>query len=545
MLEVPLKPPPLAGSQKELQAFLERRHPDYERLLEHWNFLEMTYEGGREWFAEENGNIFKYIKEGETEFTERVARAYRFNHTREVTDLVQKYIFKTPIVRNTENAPEPVKTFWEKATEDDMDIGQFMKVASTQASVLGRPWIFTDTNIDPNAPVPSIADAKKAGAHVYAYIVKPQDLLNMGYSKGGENTWVLVREWVVDDDDPVMSTGGVGAQYRLWTKYTWHLFEIMTDPDGKTVTVVEMDQGWNPIKRVPGFPLPHVLGVGRYSAPGLISDIAYLDRTIANYLSNLDAIIQDQSFSQLAMPAQSVLPGTDAHNAAVEAGTKRVFLYDGEGGAAPTFLSPDPRQAGMIVTVINKIISEIYHTIGMAGEHTKSDAGAGMDNSSGVAKAFDFDRMNSLLTSKADALENAENQLIELVMLWNSGEYPKEELVKYPDTFDVRSLFDELMLAEKLALVDAPPEIRREQMKQLVGKLFPRLDAASRTKMEKALETWPIHATLDGIIGKTSDTTLIAAKTGAAAAKEKQVAGTNTKPASQNRQGQRSKTSAK
>jgi hypothetical protein len=38
----------------------------------------------------------------------------------------------------------------------------------------------------------------------------------------------------------------------------------------------------------------------------LIADIAYLDRAAANYLSNLDAIIQDQTFSQLVIPAEAL-----------------------------------------------------------------------------------------------------------------------------------------------------------------------------------------------------------------------------------------------
>src|SRR5262249_7745025 len=150
---------------------------------------------------------------------------------------------------------------------------------------------------------------------------------------------------------------------------------------------------------VPAIPLPHTVGEHLYSAPALINDIAYLDRAIANYLSNLDAIIQDQTFSQLAMPAQAMLPGEDAYEKLLEMGTKRMFVFDGEGGAVPMFLSPDPKQAGVILAVIDKIINEIYHTIGMSGERTKQDNAVGTDNSSGVAKAYDFERMNSLLAA--------------------------------------------------------------------------------------------------------------------------------------------------
>jgi hypothetical protein len=93
-------------------------------------------------------------------------------------------------------------------------------------------------------------------------------------------------------------------------------------------------------------------------------------------------------------------------------GTKRVFTYDGEVAASPNSVARPEAGAADPFTVINKIINEIYHTIGMAGERTKQDNAVGIDNSSGVAKAYDFERMNSLLAAKADSLENAENKLV-------------------------------------------------------------------------------------------------------------------------------------
>jgi hypothetical protein len=81
----------------------------------------------------------------------------------------------------------------------------------------------------------------------------------------------------------------------------------------------------------------------------MIDDIAYLDRAVANYLSNLDAIIQDQTFSQLAMPAQQLLPGEDAY---------RSSSRWAPSASSPTtarwrqarILSPDPKQAQLILS---------------------------------------------------------------------------------------------------------------------------------------------------------------------------------------------------
>jgi hypothetical protein len=485
--------PALTDRQKQLRAFIKRRHPDYQDKCAHWDFLDATYEGGREWFK---CNVFRYIKEGDKEYEDRVKRAYRFNHTREVVDLVQKYIFKSTITRAVD-APKEVLDFWKNSTLSGLSIDEFMKLAGTETSKKGRGYLVVDTNA--RTDVLSVADAKQAKVRVYSYYVRPQDAVDMGFDEDGILQWILLRERVRDDKDPIGSSGETKEQFRLWTK-TFHQLFTLKKGKGKLedMTVVEGPEIPHGVGEVPVIPINHVISEDKYSAPGLIDDIAYLDRACANYCSNLDAIIQDQTFSQLVMPAQGLMPGTDKYDALVEMGTKRIFAYDGEGGAKPEYISPDVKQAQLIITVVNKIITEIYHTIGMAGERTKQDNAMGIDNSSGVAKAYDFERMNSLLTSKADALENAENKLADLVLKWNGqskgleGLEGDQELVKYPDTFDVRSLFDEFTIAERLALVDAPKSLRQEQMKQVIEKLFPRLANDLKKQMLEDVANWPM-----------------------------------------------------
>ena len=62
-------------TDKQIKDLVARRHPEYEKKKEHWDFLASTYAGGRAWF---NDNIFRYFKEGDQEFKERLERAYRF-----------------------------------------------------------------------------------------------------------------------------------------------------------------------------------------------------------------------------------------------------------------------------------------------------------------------------------------------------------------------------------------------------------------------------------------------------------------------------------
>lgn len=474
--------------QKKLKDLVKRRHPEYDNRLQHWNFLAATYAGGREWFKD---HIFRYFREGDQEYRERVQRAYRFNHSREVVNLINKYIFREGVSRATD-APEYVQRFWARATRQSMTIDELMSSVDIQTSIYGRIWMVVDSTMKDGAE--SVADEKRSDARPYAYWISPQQMLDFAYDDDGELLWALIAEVARDDADPFASTGQEYKRYRLWTRESWLLIRERPKT-GRTVVLEVVDHGLHGLGRVPVFPVD-CMGhfESNYFSPSLIDDISYLDRAVANYLSNLDAIIQDQTFSQLVIPAQGVLPGDDTHNKIMEFGTKRVFTYDGEGGVKPEYISPDPKQASMIIQTVQTIINEIYHSVGVAGERTKQDNAKGIDNSSGAAKAYDFQRVNSLLVTKADRLQRCERQLLELVALWMGETLDDEEehqLVTWPESFDVRGLMDEFAVALELSELSAPDSVRRYQMGMLVEKIFPNVSGEMRAAIEADLKAWP------------------------------------------------------
>lgn len=473
---------------KAVKKIIDRKHPLYDELVPHWDFLDQCYKGGRAWFK---SNIFRYIKEGDGEYRDRVERAYRFNHTRETVDLVNKYLFRAPIARKMDDAPEAVRDFWEKINAQGLDINEFMRVVSLKSSIFGRPWIVIDNKV--TAVPEDASQAEVPGVQLYAYIVPPQQVPDYAFDDSGELLWVLIEEHVRDDKDPLHSTGDMCRRYRLWTRDQWLLFTFEKRKGIREAGRWELTDGGNhDLGLVPVIPANNTVVADTWDCPAMIADIAYLDRAVSNYASNLDAIIQDQTFSQLAMPAQNVLPGDDAYNKLLEMGTKRVFLYDGESGIAPAYLSPDPRQATLIISAIQQLINEIYHSVGLAGERTKQDNSKGIDNSSGVAKTKDFERVVALLASKADALEAVENKIVEVVCAWAGAEVPDVELVNYPveSQFDVRTLYDEIDVSMKLRLMSVPAALMEEQMVRLVEKLFPDLGEDLLDKMRKELKDW-------------------------------------------------------
>jgi hypothetical protein len=470
-------------SDADLKKVIEKKHPEYDLLSTEWNFYKSTYDGGRQWFKK---NIFQYVKEGNAEYEERMARAYRFNHTREVVDLVNKYIFKAEVARN-DDAEDFVKNFWNNATLQKRDIMHFMQITSALSSIFGRVWIVVDST-HTSKPITK-AEEKSVNHRTYCYTISPTDVLDVSFEDDGELNWIKIRESVRDDSNPFSYTGEIKDKVRIWTRTHWYLFT--TEGAGSSVKYSLEAQGEHGLGIVPVTYLDHSETENPYSSTALIADIAYLDRAVANYLSNLDAIIQDQTFSQLVIPADALAFSEDEESniadKLIEFGTKRIFLYSGDAQSKPDFIAPDPKQAGVILAMVNKIISEIYHSVGMAGERTKQDNAAGIDNSSGVAKAYDFERMNAMLASKASSLEFCENRIIRLVKAWN-GKLKNfddvEEYVTYSRDFDVRNLSNEFDIANNLAIIDAPKALRQEQMLNLVDKLYPHLAKKLRDEIE-------------------------------------------------------------
>jgi len=487
-------------SKEKIDKLAIRRHPQYKDMKPHWDFLYETYRGGRAWFDK---HIFKYMKESKSEFEERKKRAYRFNHTREVVDLVNKYVWRCGKVVRSQDAPEEIKRFWRRSRRNGWSIEKMMPTLSKGSSIYGRIWAVVDAT-KALGEIKSVEDEKRADYRTFFYWKRPQDMLDVAYDDDGNIIWIMFAEKARHDSDPFGDTKEVD-RIRIWTQTDWYLFELGGSIDEPKSTSKDpsrlIEEGSHNLGVVPVFPVDHQISDEEYSSQSLIDDIAYLDRAVANYLSNLDAIIQDQTFSQLAMPAQSSLfqehmsvddetGDEEARKKMQEVGTKRVFLYDSEGGE-PMFLSPDPKQASLITDVVQQIINEIYHCIGMAGERTKQDNAMGIDNSSGVAKAFDFERVNSLLISKGQSLEWAENKLIEIVLRYHDKwdeKYIDEPLVKYPENYDVIGAQDELQLSARYEMITTPLKLRQYQLKRAVNKLYQGAPQKEIKELQEAID---------------------------------------------------------
>lgn len=475
-------------SEKQIKDLVARRHPEYASSIEHWKFCSLSYEGGKGYVCKDN--LFRFYKEGDKEFTDRLKRTYRANHTRRVVETVNEFLFRQLPQRDS-STPETLKSFWDRVTRDGLPINSFMGEIDKQLSVYGIVYVVVDRPAAPDDPLNS-----RRLALPYCYITPPTHMLDAGYNDDGEMVWCLIAEDYRDDADPLASTGKQYIRFRLWTDSEWYLFGP-DDPVNKPEKFVLLDHGEHSLGIVPVIKVTSENG-RRYSSTSLISDVVYMDRALMNYGALLDEILYEQTFSQLTMPAESVLPGSKEQDQMIAAAKNRIFLYAATAASAkPEFISPDASQAQLIISWMTHLMKQIYAVTGTDYEGNSQASSKGKEYSSGVVRSLDRASIENTLKRRAVILESTENKLAELVMLWMGEDTDIDEnWVRYPDHFDTRSLKTDLDVGQALYDMTAPVMVLRQHFKYLVEKLFPRLKPDELDEIKDEIDEWePMFAT--------------------------------------------------
>ena len=405
--------------------------------------------------------MFKYYKEGDAEFNQRKERAYRENYCKNVVDIINSYIFKESALRKYND--KELEKFFGNIDGKGNDIAQFMKRVSTLSSVVGRMYVVVDKGRLPENEITGTHyDNLKTSP--YCYMVYPQDVTDIAFDDFGEVKWAVIRERTRDDDDPFVSDGDYTANYKLWQKGSWILYD-----EGGT----ELDSGFTGMDFVPVIPVDSGEEIGELSSAGIIYDVAFLDRSIFNNYSRIDAIIADQTFSQLifpieGLPLQEMMTDSDLSERFLKMATNRVLFYSvAAGEAKPSYISPDATQAEFILSHVKHQITQLYTSLGLQPIQSSNYA-------SGTSKEWDFDRLNKLLAGKANNLEIAEKKIVRAYSKWMNKEI--HAVINYPNEFNIRSLADELLLFQECTLLYVSKKFNAEIKKNLATKALPKAD---------------------------------------------------------------------
>lgn len=327
----------------------------------------------------------------------------------------------------------------------------------------------------PDAATTKLEQAEK-GLYPYAYLVSPLDVLDVVFNdKTGEIEQILIHETTRGEIDlrKERESDGLQDRWRLWVKdktgvVTWTLYK--KDKDNKPV---EEANGTITLNRIPIEKVTR--GNSTYGGNSVIGAIATLDRSIYNYNSCCDQIIYDQTFSTLVLEFDGTMQ-VFFDEWGVVLGTKSIVPYP-KGSEPPQFISPDASQGEFILKRIDQKTNQIYQVQNLQDTMGNAQKGQAEKAQSGVAKGWDFEKLNAGLCEYGDVLEKAERAMLKLVQLWEEDKKELDpDIVSYPESFDVKSLTDQLAEYNLLSTAVTSETYRKILEKDLVKKATPKLE---------------------------------------------------------------------
>ena len=383
---------------------VSRRHPNYKKKRDEYEFFLRAYLGGREFIESE---LFSHSLEDDTSFQKRKERASYMNITRKVINAFTNFIFATPVKRSNAAILAP---FFENADRKGDDIDKIMRKASNLSTLMGQSYLWLRFDIPHNIQGSlSLKEVLEKRILPYVNVLSYLDVVDWSLDSFGNYNWALIRLPEYDDKDPFRERDEK-VYYYLLTKERIYTF----DEEGDLVRTANNSLGEIPLIKVLHDEVDS-LGEGE----PLSNDMPYLARTIFNWTSIIDEMIERQGFAQLVCPDDGELEEMNrAEEGSVlrKIGTSSVFTYPASAGHPPQFITPDISQLRTIWTIINGMIDFIYLSTALAG--TREDI---VTNSS-RARRIALELVGATLKAKVMHLEAAENRMIELYLKYLNKE---------------------------------------------------------------------------------------------------------------------------
>lgn len=453
----------------------ERTHPLYNKYLSEWEFYIESALGGKRYYDNED-NLFTHRLEDQAgDYDDRLDRSYYLNFCNLVCSIYADYIFKEKIRRPPHIA---LDDFRSNIDGRGTDINTFMNQVSWLSSVYGQIHIVIDSPYAEDVDVPlHIYKMNKERFDPYAVIVAPQDLRDWSVDEFGNLNWVLIRSRGYDDMNPQIGRKDATA-YRLITREYWEIY----DANGTVVS-----RGKNELGEVYMVTCYNSDANIDLIGESLITDISRVNRIMYNWCSNIDEMIERQTFSQLVMPEdphaelQETAEGGDPLRAI---GSSTIFTFPATAGQPPQFISPDRQQIDVIWKMIENHKDLIYE---LAGLGTVGSSSKFLSQRSGISQAYQFLSITASLAKKATKLERTENAINRLVLKWRE-QGDVEEKVEYPSQFDVLSLTETMQTAFQIAAQNFSTTLNIELLKNLAKKAAPVLPEETLNKIYKEIE---------------------------------------------------------
>ena len=396
--------------------FVEVTHPDFDLMINRWEFYLRSYLGGDEYKAGKYLN--EYQLELDMEYDNRINFTPIDNHCRNIVSIYSSFLFRVPPTREygalaNDPALEP---FLKDTDLEGQNFNAFMKNAQTYAAVYGNIWIFIDK---PESNAQTRAEELGQNIRPYLNMITTDNVYDWHYSRAKSGKYYLdyikVREEVTKD----------GTYFRIWTPE--EINYVFMDSESGDPKVVDTKP--NALGMIPAVCLYNKRSPKKGIGISDLTDVALLQRSIYNELSEMEQLIRLSNHPSLVK--------TQGVEASAGAGSVISMPDDLDTGLKPYLLQPSGANLSEIRASIEQKVEMIDRATHMSGvRHTKTQV------QSGIALQTEFENLNSALSEKADLLENAEEQIWTIWGMWQNKVFDGE--IFYPDTFNLRDYASDL-----------------------------------------------------------------------------------------------------
>ena len=443
---------------------LEKRHPDYDGWINEWMFYIRSYFGGKMY---KDGNyLLQHPFESSMNYARRKEISYYYNYCGPIIDIFVSHLFRRGAKRNFGSLTDDLLfgSFYWDADFEGSTLPHFMRDAQRFASIYGRVSIIVDK---PVLPAATRADAIENDIRPYVSLVTPENLLDWSYVRLDSGRLIL---------DMVKVREGDGL-YRIWTREGWRLWRV----DEESGDVKPLGAGEHGLGMVPVVTLYNKRSGVRMLGISDLQDLADINKNIYYLCSDAKEIIENTAFPMLAVPYAK--GGVDEER---ELGPRNILQFDpSQPDARPYWLEPPHSSLTEIREWVKQDITEIHRIAKMGGVKSVEDFTVAR---SGVALELEYQQLYAALSEKADNLEQAEMQVLELWARWENKEF--DGVVDYPDDFSVKDIDRDMSNAIKAQSVQVDSmTFKRELQKKIVGVVLPKLDETVQARIDSEIDT--------------------------------------------------------
>jgi len=455
----------------------DREHPLYKEYKDKWELYELAIKGGSDFINVDT--LFSHRLEDSDSFDERLERAYYLNFCETIPSIYNNFIFKEKIQRPHD---EKLVDFRMDTDGRGTNVSDFIARIGFLSKVFGAMHCLVDMPELSEEEAYTRRFVKENKIQPYCKMIYPSQLKDWSVDNQGNFRWVVIEQDYSRDSDPTLERENEKS-YLLVTLEEWRyeaedgsLFKF---EDGKS------NKGPNKVGMIPIITLYNKDVDDNRVGESMLKDIVYINRIILNWCSCLDEMIERQTFSQLIIPDDGTLADENEQGGDPlrKLGTAHAWTFNANSTHPPAFISPDTKNIQTVWKLVVDHIKEIYRLAGLIG--TSEDLSA---SRSGRAAQMGFLGVNSALADTAKKYQQFEADVSRLALIFQGDSPEAFKEIKYPDTFDLQSLADEVDAFFKVMEKNMSETLNKEMMKNLSRRALPLAAPSIKDEIEKEID---------------------------------------------------------